>query len=117
MRRSAVHEQVDDTPRPAGEVRLAGGEWVDVRGVRGGGETESPFGGQQTGQAEQTEITRRLAAGAAILAVPTAIAGIYGMNFDNMPELKWQYGYPLVLGVIVAICGWLYWRFRKNGWI
>jgi magnesium transporter len=70
-----------------------------------------------TGQAEQTEITRRLAAGAAILAVPTAIAGIYGMNFEHMPELKWQYGYPLVLGVIVAICGWLYWRFRKNGWI
>ena len=70
-----------------------------------------------TGQAEQTEITRRLAAGAAILAVPTAIAGIYGMNFEHMPELKWQYGYPLVLGVILATCGWLYWRFRKNGWI
>ena len=70
-----------------------------------------------TGQAEQTEITRRLAAGAAILAVPTAIAGIYGMNFEHMPELKWQYGYPLILGVIIAICGWLYWRFRKNGWI
>jgi len=70
-----------------------------------------------TGQAEQTEITRKLAAWAAILAVPTAIAGIYGMNFDNMPELKWQYGYPLILGVIVATCGWLYWRFRKNGWI
>jgi magnesium transporter len=70
-----------------------------------------------TGQAEQTEITRRLAAGAAILAVPTAIAGIYGMNFEHMPELKWQYGYPVVLGVIVAVCGWLYWRFRKNGWI
>ena len=70
-----------------------------------------------TGQAEQTEITRRLAAWAAILAVPTAIAGIYGMNFEHMPELKWQYGYPVVLGVIGAICGWLYWRFRKNGWI
>ncbi|MDP1883634.1 MAG: magnesium and cobalt transport protein CorA, partial [Bradyrhizobium sp.] len=70
-----------------------------------------------TGQAEQTEITRRLAAWAAILAVPTAIAGIYGMNFDNMPELNWQYGYPLILGVILAVCGGLYWRFRKNGWI
>jgi magnesium transporter len=70
-----------------------------------------------TGQAEQTEITRKLAAWAAILAVPTAIAGIYGMNFDNMPELKWQYGYPLILGIIAATCGWLYWRFRKNGWI
>ena len=70
-----------------------------------------------TGQAQQTAITRKLAAWAAILAVPTAIAGIYGMNFEHMPELKWRYGYPVVLGVIVAICGWLYWRFRKNGWI
>ena len=70
-----------------------------------------------TGQAEQTEITRRLAAWAAILAVPTAIAGIYGMNFEHMPELKWRYGYFLVLGVIASTCGWLYWRFRKNGWI
>lgn len=70
-----------------------------------------------TGQAEQTEITRRLAAWAAILAVPTAIAGIYGMNFEHMPELKWPYGYPLILGVILATCGWLYWRFRKNDWL
>ncbi|WP_291863254.1 magnesium and cobalt transport protein CorA [Bradyrhizobium sp.] len=70
-----------------------------------------------TGQAEQTEITRRLAAWAAILAVPTAIAGIYGMNFEHMPELKWQYGYFLILGVVALTCGWLYWRFRTNGWI
>ena len=48
-------------------------------------------------------ITRQLAAWAAILAVPTAIAGIYGMNFEHMPELKWQYGYPLIVGVIAAI--------------
>ena len=70
-----------------------------------------------TGQAQQTEITRKLAAWAAILAVPTAIAGIYGMNFEHMPELKWQYGYFLILGVISATCGWLYWRFRRNGWL
>jgi magnesium transporter len=69
------------------------------------------------GQAQQTAITRRLAAWAAMLAVPTAIAGIYGMNFEHMPELKWSYGYPLVIGVIVAICGALYWQFRRNGWI
>jgi magnesium transporter len=69
------------------------------------------------GQAQQTAITRRLAAWAAILAVPTAIAGIYGMNFEFMPELKWSYGYFLVIGVIVAICGTLYWRFRRNGWV
>ena len=70
-----------------------------------------------SGQAQQTVITRRLAAWAAILAVPTAIAGIYGMNFEYMPELKWRYGYFLVIGVIFSICGALYWRFRRNGWI
>ena len=70
-----------------------------------------------SGQAQQTAITRRLAAWAAILAVPTAIAGLYGMNFEHMPELKWRYGYFLVVGVIVAICGSLYWRLRRNGWI
>ncbi len=69
------------------------------------------------GQAQQTEITRKLAAWAAILAVPTAVAGIYGMNFDVMPELKWPYGYPFVLIVIAAVCGWLYWRFRQNRWL
>jgi magnesium transporter len=69
------------------------------------------------GQAQQTAITRRLAAWAAILAVPTAIAGIYGMNFEHMPELKWQYGYYMVVGIIAAICGGMYWRLHKNGWL
>jgi len=62
-------------------------------------------------------ITRQLAAWAAILAVPTAIAGIYGMNFQNMPELHERYGYFVVLGIIVAICIWLYDRFRRTGWL
>lgn len=70
-----------------------------------------------TGQAEQTEITRRLAAGAAILAVPTAIAGIYGMNFKNMPELRWEYGYFLVLVVILTACLSLHQLFKRNGWL
>ena len=70
-----------------------------------------------SGQSQQTEITRRLAAWAAILAVPTAIAGIYGMNFEHMPELKWAYGYYVVLGGIAAICGYLYTRFKRNGWL
>jgi magnesium transporter len=70
-----------------------------------------------TGQAQQTEITRKLAAWAAILAVPTAIAGIYGMNFENMPELKWAYGYFLVVGLIAIACAWLYWRFRRDHWL
>jgi len=63
------------------------------------------------------EITRQLAAWAAILAVPTAIAGIYGMNFQNMPETHFRYGYFMVLGVIVVICLWLYDRFRRTGWL
>jgi magnesium transporter len=70
-----------------------------------------------TGQAQQTEITRKLAAWAAILAVPTAVAGIYGMNFEHMPELEWKYGYALVLLMIASVCGWLYSRFHRNGWL
>ena len=69
------------------------------------------------GQSRQTTISRQLAAGAAILAVPTAIAGIYGMNFKNMPELETVYGYPIVLALIVSACTWLYWRFHRNGWL
>jgi magnesium transporter len=68
-------------------------------------------------QMEQTYITRRLAAWAAILAVPTAIAGIYGMNFEHMPELKWEYGYFGVLLIIGITCIWLYSRFKSKGWI
>lgn len=62
-------------------------------------------------------ITRQLAAWAAILAVPTAVAGIYGMNFDDMPELHSRFGYPVVLGGIAAVCGLLYRRFRRVGWL
>jgi len=69
------------------------------------------------GQAQQNAITRKLAAWAAILAVPTAVAGIYGMNFQNMPELQWKYGYYGVIGVIAVLCGWLYLRFKRLGWL
>lgn len=62
-------------------------------------------------------ITRQLAAWAAILAVPTAIAGIYGMNFEHMPELKTEYGYFIVLAVIGVICSLLYVRFKRVGWL
>lgn len=62
-------------------------------------------------------ITRQLAAWAAILAVPTAIAGIYGMNFDYMPELRSPYGYPAVLSAIALICGLLYRRFKRARWL
>lgn len=69
------------------------------------------------GQEQQTTISRKLSAGAAILAVPTAVAGIYGMNFENMPELKLPYAYYFVLGFIVSLCLFLFWRFRKSGWL
>ncbi len=65
----------------------------------------------------QGTMTRQLAAWAAILAVPTAIAGIYGMNFEYLPELHWRYGYFMVLGAIAMICGGLFWRFRRIGWL
>jgi magnesium transporter len=68
-------------------------------------------------QQRQGSITRRLAAWAAILAVPTAIAGIYGMNFDHMPELRWRYGYPVTVLVIVAICAGLYASFKRSRWL
>jgi magnesium transporter len=68
-------------------------------------------------QQRQGIITRKLAAWAAILAVPTAIAGIYGMNFEFMPELHWRLGYPLALAVIASFCGVLYAAFRRSGWL
>lgn len=65
----------------------------------------------------QGATTRQLAAWAAILAVPTAIAGIYGMNFEFMPELTWRYGYLLVIGAMALICTALFIRFRRIGWL
>ena len=62
-------------------------------------------------------ITRQLAAWAAILAVPTAIAGIYGMNFRNMPELESRDGYFVVIGTIATICVLLYWKFKRVRWL
>lgn len=65
----------------------------------------------------QGDNTRKLAAWAAILAVPTALAGIYGMNFKYMPELEWRFGYDMALGLMAMVCVFLYWRFRKSGWL
>jgi magnesium transporter len=65
----------------------------------------------------QQEDTRRLAAWAAIIAVPTMVAGIYGMNFDVMPELRWQYGYPIVLGLTASMCVSLFVGFKRSGWL
>jgi magnesium transporter len=60
---------------------------------------------------------RKISAWVAILAVPTGVAAIYGMNFTSMPELHWRFGYPLVLVTIVVLCVVLYWRFRRSGWL
>jgi magnesium transporter len=49
--------------------------------------------------------------------VPTMIAGIYGMNFEHMPELGWRLGYPAVLAIILTACLYLYWRFKRSGWL
>lgn len=65
----------------------------------------------------ESEVTKRLAAYAALVAVPTMIAGIYGMNFKVMPELSWSLGYPGALGVMAAIDFYLFYRFRKAGWL
>ena len=64
----------------------------------------------------ENEVTKRLASYAALVAVPTMIAGVYGMNFNNMPELGWRWGYPAALGSMVLIDLYLVYRFRKAGW-
>ncbi|SFF20167.1 magnesium/cobalt transporter CorA [Nitrosomonas sp. Nm166] len=69
------------------------------------------------GAIENNEVNKRLAAWAGIFAVATALAGIWGMNFEQMPELKWEYGYPLALLTIGLACFFLYIRFRRIGWL
>ncbi len=66
---------------------------------------------------EETEITKRLAAWAGIFAVATAFAGIWGMNFQNMPELKLAWGYPAALAIITLACTFMWWRFRRAKWL
>ena len=66
---------------------------------------------------EQSEISKRLAAWAAIFAVVTALAGVWGMNFEHMPELKWRYGYLAALGTMAAAGLYLHRRFRRSGWL
>lgn len=66
---------------------------------------------------EESEVTKKLAAWASIFAVCTAFAGIWGMNFESMPELKWKYGYLVALSVMASTCAILYWRFRRARWL
>lgn len=65
----------------------------------------------------QNEISKRFAGWAAIIGIPTMIAGIYGMNFEYMPELHWHYGYPAILFFIIGLCLVLFWIFRKSKWL
>jgi magnesium transporter len=65
----------------------------------------------------QNDVTKKLTGWAAILSIPLAIASIYGMNFKHMPELEQPLGYPAVMALIVALCGFLFYRFRRAGWL
>jgi magnesium transporter len=65
----------------------------------------------------QNDVSKRFAGWAAIIGVPTMIAGIYGMNFKTMPELEWSFGYPFVLALIVGTCGLMFYLFRRSGWL
>ncbi len=66
---------------------------------------------------DESEVNKRLAAWAAIFAIATAFAGIWGMNFKVMPELEWKYGYPVAVLIMCSVCSYLYYRFRKSGWL
>ncbi|GGU42993.1 magnesium transporter CorA [Streptomyces albospinus] len=65
----------------------------------------------------QNEAMRRMSAWAAILAVPTMVTGIYGMNFEHMPEKSWTFGYPLVMALMVGVCWVMHRGFKRNGWL
>jgi magnesium transporter len=65
----------------------------------------------------QNEDVRKISAWAAVIAVPTMIAGLYGMNFEHMPELGWRFGYPVTIALIAAACFALYRYFRRIGWL
>ena len=68
-------------------------------------------------QVQQNEDMRKITSWVALAATPTMLAGIYGMNFDHMPELRWSFGYPLVLGVMVVVTSALYYKFKKSNWL
>jgi len=72
---------------------------------------------QSTVSIEQNVINKQLAAWAAIFAIATVFTGIWGMNFRLMPELQWEYGYPVALLVIIAVCGFLYLHFKRSDWL
>jgi magnesium transporter len=66
---------------------------------------------------QQNEDVRKISSWAAIIAIPTMIAGFYGMNFDYMPELRWLFGYPITMAVMIVACAVVYYKLRKSGWL
>jgi magnesium transporter len=66
---------------------------------------------------DESVTTKRLAGWAAIFAVPTMLAGVWGMNFKGMPELDWVYGYPLALASMVLVSAGMWWKFKRMGWV
>jgi magnesium transporter len=68
-------------------------------------------------QVRQNEDVRKISAWVALAAAPTMVAGIYGMNFDFMPELRWKFGYPLVLGIVTSLSAFLFYKFKKAKWL
>lgn len=65
----------------------------------------------------QNEVSKRFAGWAAIIGIPTMVAGVYGMNFKFMPELDWKLGYPIIMTITVGVCVGLYFRFKRSGWL
>jgi magnesium transporter len=65
----------------------------------------------------QNEDMRKISSWVAIISVPTLVAGVYGMNFDHMPELHWTYGYPAVVIATLSVCAGLHRAFKRNGWL
>jgi magnesium transporter len=110
----AVHENVRDYFRDVLDHLIRAREQLD--GIR-----DLLAGTLQANLAQvgvrQNEDMRKISAWVAIVAVPTAIAGIYGMNFRHMPELRWELGYPAALALMLAICTYLYFRFKRAGWL
>jgi magnesium transporter len=68
-------------------------------------------------QVQQNADMRKITSYVALASVPTMVAGIYGMNFDVMPELRWKFGYPAVIGSLLILTGFLYRKFKKSGWL
>jgi magnesium transporter len=92
--------------------------WINSRVSEFVGLLQNLFNANLTlASVKQSDQTRRISAWAAIVAVPTVIASIYGMNFRYMPELGFRYGYPIVLLAMVAICVVLYVVFKRIGWL